>query len=67
MIIFEYFFNKMNIFGPKMNSRMEDMEDVSRFVCLCVSLSHCPDVSLSLLCYNSSLPPSDTCIPGLLS
>ena len=65
MIIFEYFFNKMNIFGPKMNSRMEDMEDVSRFVC--VFLSYCPDVSLSLLCYTSPLPPSDTCIPGLLS
>ena len=57
MIIFEYFFNKMDIFGLKMNSRMEDIEDVSLFICLCVSLSHCLDVSLSLLCYNSLYHP----------
>ena len=47
----------MDIFGLKMNSRMEDIEDVSLFICLCVSLSHCLDVSLSLLCYNSLYHP----------
>ena len=41
MIVFEYFFDKMNIFGPKMdemaariNLEMEDMEEVCLPVCL---------------------------------
>ena len=45
MIVFEYFFDKMNIFGPKMdemtariNLEMEDMEEVCLSVCLLVYL-----------------------------
>ena len=41
MIVFEYFFDKMDIFGPKMNEmvarinlEMEDMEEVCLPVCL---------------------------------
>ena len=41
MVVFEYFYNKMDIFGPKMNEvaarinpEMEDMEEVSLSVCL---------------------------------
>ena len=45
MIVFEYFFDKMNIFGPRMNEmparidrEMEDMEEVRLPVCLSHSL-----------------------------
>ena len=47
MIVFEYFYNKMDIFGPKMNEmarinpEMEDMEEVCLSVCLSISLSVC--------------------------
>ena len=41
MIVFEYFFDKMDIFGPKMNKmaakidrEMEDMEEVRLSICL---------------------------------
>ena len=38
MIVFEYFFDKMEIFGPRMNEmaakKMEDMEEVRLSVCL---------------------------------
>ena len=46
MIVFEYFFDKMSIFGPKMDemarNKMEDMEEV----CLYISLSVCLIVCL---------------------
>ena len=53
MVVFEYFFNKMNIFGPKMdemaariNPEMEDIEEV----CLSISAS----VSLLFICLSCS-------------
>ena len=36
MIVFEYFFDKMNVFGPKM-----DRIGATKKVCLSVSLSIC--------------------------
>ena len=43
MVVFEYFYGKMDIFGPKMdemaariNPEMEDMEEVCLSVCLSV-------------------------------
>ena len=43
MIVFEYFFGKMDIFRPRMNEilaridrEMEDMEEVCLFACLTV-------------------------------
>ena len=50
MVVFEYFFDKMDIFGPKMNEmaridlEMEDMEEV----CLSISVSVCLSISLSV-------------------
>ena len=42
MIVFEYFFDKMNIFGPRMNEMVArinlEMEDMEK-VCLPVYLS----------------------------
>ena len=52
MIVFEYFFEKMDIFRPKMNEmatrinpEMEDMEEV----CLSISASVCLSVCLSVI------------------
>ena len=60
MVVFEYFYDKMDIFGPKMNEmarvdlEMEDMEEVclsiSASVCLSVHLSVCLSVCLLFIC-----------------
>ena len=46
MVVFEYFFNKMDIFGPKMDvmaaridQERKDMEEVCLFPCLSPCLS----------------------------
>ena len=45
MVVFEYFFEKMDIFGPRMNEmaartnlEMEDMEEVCLFVSVCLTV-----------------------------
>ena len=54
MVVFKYFYDKMNIFGPKMNEmatginlEMEDMEEVCLSICVSICLSVCLSVCLS--------------------
>ena len=66
MIVFEYFFDKMDIFGPKMNEmaarinlEMEDMEEVCLPVChqfTLVSVMPTPFLSFTLRNLYSSPP-----------
>ena len=48
MVVFEYFFDKMNIFGPKMDEMAakidRDMEEVCLPVCLLVYQSACKSI-----------------------
>ena len=68
MIVFEYFFDKMEIFGPRMNEmaakKMEDMEEVRLSVCrqsTCKLVSVMPTPFLSFIprnLYPRNLYPS---------
>ena len=67
MIVFEYFYDKMDVFGPEMDNlaarelEMEDEKQVSLFTVVSVSLPVCRDAS-------PPLPPpslSGTCTPTL--
>ena len=67
MIVFEYFFDKMDIFGPKLNKmaakidrEMEDMEEVRLSICLssCKLVSVMPTPFLSFTPRNVYPSPS---------
>ena len=59
MVVFEYFYDKMDIFGPKMNEmarvdlEMEDMEEVCLSISASVYLPVCLSVCLSAFCLSA--------------
>ena len=81
MIVFEYFYDKMDVFGPEMDDVAAgddpEMEEVCLSLCLLVCLSVClsvePSVCLSayllsflLVCQSSSLTVINLSLPIII-